>query len=176
MELQYIGNLSQITQNLIATAVLLGLAFIGKSFGAKIIATVVSKVDGKDDSKDSVMEKRAKTLGSLTNNALGVTLWGIAMVTVLSKWGIDIAPLLLGAGVVGLAIGFGTQSVVRDLVTGFLILFENQYNVGDKVKVAGLEGEVLQISLRTTVIRENESRNVHVIPNSQISTITKLAV
>ena len=89
-----------------------------------------------------------------------------------SLWGVDIAPLLAGAGVVGLAIGFGSQALVKDIVTGFFILFENQFNVGDTIEASGKKGRVQAINLRTTIII-GEDETKYIIPNSSITMIAK---
>ena len=90
----------------------------------------------------------------------------------LGQWGIDIRPILAGAGLFGVVVGFGAQTLIRDFITGLFVLVENLYTVGDYIKVAGVEGTVVNINLRTTVLKNSDI--IHVVPNSQVTTITKL--
>ena len=87
----------------------------------------------------------------------------------LKRIGLDITPILTGAGLLGLAVSFGSQTLVRDLISGFFIIVENQFNVGDKVKIANIEGKVIAINLRTTVL-ENKHQRIY-IPNSEIKNV-----
>ncbi len=80
----------------------------------------------------------------------------------LSLFGVDITPILAGAGVIGLAIGFGAQSLVKDIVSGLFILVENQYGIGDKIKIGSFEGQVFKITMRSTVLRDDEGRTFYI--------------
>ena len=95
----------------------------------------------------------------------------VVLVTIISELGFDIGPILASAGIAGLAIGFGAQSLVKDVISGFFILFEDQYGVGDVVKIGDLSGVVERMTLRVTVLRNLEGQ-VHVIPNGNIHTVT----
>ena len=95
------------------------------------------------------------------------------LLMILKEIGIDIGPLLAGAGVVGLAVGFGGQSLVKDVIGGFFILLENHMNVGDVVEIAGKSGLVESINLRVTTLRDLEGK-VHVVPNGEITTLTNM--
>ena len=88
----------------------------------------------------------------------------------LSLSGVDIRPILAGAGIIGLAVGFGAQSLVKDFVSGLFILIENQYDVGDTVKIGTFEGEVLQISMRSTSLKDADN-NVYYISNGAIKDV-----
>jgi small-conductance mechanosensitive channel len=92
----------------------------------------------------------------------------VALFMVLAEVGINIAPALAGLGVVGIAVGFGAQSLIKDLIAGLFILLENQYSVGDVVKVAGITGVVQEINLRRTVLRDLDGI-VHSVPNGEIT-------
>jgi small conductance mechanosensitive channel len=116
-------------------------------------------------------ETRAKTIRSLLDGTLRVLVWLIVFFVVLGELGVNIAPLLAGAGIAGLAIGFGAQSLVKDVITGFFILAEDQYGVGDVVRIGDLAGLVEKITLRTTILRDLEGR-VHVIPNGEVNKVT----
>ena len=168
----FFSELSSLPINVIYTLGYLLGAIIILLLAKKTIHTVVMSVDDGDDTIDSSLEQRARTLGGLTRNIIKIVVWGVVVTMILSQWGVNIAPILTGAGVLGLAVGFGAQTLVKDIVTGFFILFENQYNVGDKIEVAAVAGEVLTINLRTTVLKSDDGK-IHIIPNSKIDKISK---
>ncbi len=116
---------------------------------------------------------RARTLLPLLRNALLVVLSVMVSMIVLSEIGVDIGPLLAGAGVVGLAIGFGAQTLVKDVITGAFLLFEDAISVGDVVSVAGISGSVEGLSIRSIRLRDL-SGNVHTIPFSAVSAVTNM--
>ena len=119
--------------------------------------------------------KRSKTLINVLQNAVSIVVWFVVFVMILETFGVPVATLLAGAGVVGLAIGFGAQSLVKDMLTGFFILLENQFDTGDFVRVNTLgttvaEGEVLSLGLRISKIQGFEGE-LYVIPNGTISEV-----
>lgn len=114
---------------------------------------------------------RLRTLQPILRTALLLTLLTIFGLTVLSEIGVNIAPLLAGAGIVGVAIGFGSQKLVQDFITGIFLLLENAMQVGDAVTVAGLSGAVENLSIRTIRLRAGDG-SVHIIPFSSVSTVT----
>jgi small conductance mechanosensitive channel len=118
-------------------------------------------------------QKRTQTLGSIVRYALTVVIFIVASMTVLKEFGIEIGPLLAAAGIVGLAIGFGAQSLVKDVISGFFILLEDQIRVGDVVQIAGKGGLVEKINLKTTILRDLAG-NVHYVPNGQIDVVTNM--
>jgi small conductance mechanosensitive channel len=95
----------------------------------------------------------------------------IVLLHILSVFNINLTPLLASAGVVGVGIGLGAQSLFKDVLNGIFILLENQYNVGDNVRIAGLAGTVIDLTLRVTTLRDNDGA-VHYIPNSQVATVS----
>jgi len=113
-------------------------------------------------------KKRVDTLGGVIANVLTIIVSGMAGLMILSELGIDIVPLLTGAGLIGLAFGFGAQNTVRDFLAGFFILMENQYRKGDVVKIAGVAGLVENVNLRRTILRDLDGI-VHSIPNGEVS-------
>jgi len=117
------------------------------------------------------MEQRAETLRLIVRSVVKGILITVVLVTIISELGFDIGPILASAGIAGLAIGFGAQSLVKDVISGFFILFEDQYGVGDVVKVGELSGVVERMTLRATVLRNLEGQ-VHVIPNGNIHMVT----
>jgi small conductance mechanosensitive channel len=116
---------------------------------------------------------KTRTIRSLLKNIIEVVLFLIAILIILSNLGVNIAPILTGAGIIGLAFSFGAQTLVKDLIAGFFIIVENQFNIGDKVLIGKLEGEVYRMTLRMTVLKDDEGNLIY-IPNSQIITVVKL--
>jgi small-conductance mechanosensitive channel len=114
--------------------------------------------------------KRARTLGSVVHNVTTALIVGIALLMVLGEFGVNIAPVLTGAGIAGLAVGFGAQTLVRDIISGFFLILENQVRVGDAAGINGTDGVVEAINLRTIVLRDMEG-TVHVFPNGAINTL-----
>ncbi len=117
--------------------------------------------------------QRIATLTYLTSSLLKFVFFLVSFMMLLKIWGLDPAPLIASAGVIGFAIGFGAQTLIKDLIAGFLIVFENQFNVGDRVKIADAEGKVIKMTLRATYI-ESEDGNIHIVPNSSITTVIRL--
>ena len=127
------------------------------------------KVRGKGRHSKLWFENRSKTLSGMFTGTIGIITAVFALFMILSELGINIAPLLAGAGVAGIAIGFGAQSLIKDFVSGLFILLEDQYNKGDVVKIAGIAGLVEEVNLRRTILRDLDGI-VHSIPNGQITT------
>ena len=118
--------------------------------------------------------RRAETLGRVIRYLVALVISAIATMLVLAEVGVSLAPILGAAGVVGLAIGFGAQSLVKDYFTGFFILFEDQIRTGDVVNVAGIGGLVEDITLRHVRLRDYDG-NVHFIPNNLITSVTNMS-
>ena len=114
--------------------------------------------------------KRARTLGSVINKVVTIALSGVVLLMVLTAFGLNIAPVLTGAGILGLAVGFGAQTLVRDVISGFFLILEDQVRVGDVAAINGTAGLVEAINLRTIVLRDSEG-TVHVFPNGAIQTL-----
>jgi small conductance mechanosensitive channel len=102
-----------------------------------------------------------------------IVIWTVAILVILREIGVDVAPVLAGAGIVGLAVGFGAQNLVRDVISGFFVLLENQVRVGDVAVVNGTGGLVERIGFRTIVLRDL-SGTVHVFPNGAVTTLANL--
>ncbi len=114
-----------------------------------------------------------KTIVHITRSGLFITLLAIFILILLHSLGINITPVLTGAGIAGLALSLGAQSLIKDFLNGMLILIEGQYYVGDTIQVGALNGEVERITLRATYLRDIEGR-LHVIPNGEIRTLSNL--
>jgi len=117
--------------------------------------------------------KRAYTLTHIVRDVARIVIFFVGVMMILSEFGIDLTPMLAAAGLGGLAIGFGAQSLVKDVISGFFILLENSVRVGDVVEVAGVSGVVEEIELRTVKLRDL-SGNVHVVPNGVIDKVKNM--
>ena len=140
----------------IRIVVILGAAYLAAKILNKSIPTIrVQIIDRmkKSGRADIEVEKRAATLSGILRKAVVISIWLLAIVMALKESGFDIGPLLAGAGVVGLAVGFGAQNLVRDVISGMFLLLENQIRVNDVAVINGTGGLVEAINLRTTVLR-----------------------
>jgi len=168
--------LDLLVQWAISSGIRIVIIIVGAFIVLRIFRLLIRKSKQKFTGRDRLDvegQKRAETMSHILENTLRVVVLIAALLMILKEIGIDIGPLLAGAGIVGLAVGFGAQSLVKDVISGFFILMENQMNVGDVVRVAGEAGLVEAIKLRTTVLRDLEG-NVHVVPNGAISVLTNM--
>ncbi|GIW62844.1 MAG: hypothetical protein KatS3mg090_0670 [Patescibacteria group bacterium] len=122
--------------------------------------------------KDEEKKQKIKTVVVLLNNVIKTIILVVVLVVVFDILGFNIAPILTGAGIVGLAVSFGSQSIVKDIVSGIFIILENQINVGDNVKIGSYEGRVKELTLRSIYLIDDD-KNLIIIPNSQVSAILK---
>ncbi len=152
---------------LVAVAVCL---WISRLFERELIRLTAGR--GKRGTRQE-RENRAKTLLGLFRSATNLLVVGGGAVMLLDEIGIPIGPLLGGAAVVGLAVAFGAQSLIKDYFTGFMVILEQQYLINDVIKIGEISGQVERITLRTTVLRDIEGR-VHFVPHGQIATVTNL--
>lgn len=129
---------------------------------------VAHRMTGESESEIS---KRSDTLSSILIKIAAAAITVIALITILPEFGVNIATLLAGIGVGGLAIAFAAQNLVRDFITGFFIILEDQYRVGDFVAIGGVSGTVEEIGLRRTVLRDAMA-NVHSVPNGRVDVST----
>jgi len=121
--------------------------------------------------KDVEFQKRADTLASVIRYVLTILILLIAVMMVLKEFKIEVGPIIAAAGVLGLAVGFGAQSLVKDIISGFFILLEDQIRVGDVVVIADKGGLVEKVNLKMTILRDLAG-NVHYVPNGQITVVT----
>ena len=130
-------------------------------------------VRGKGRRAREELAQRSHTLSVFLTGIIGAAIVIVAIFMVLSEVGIDITPLLAGAGVIGIAIGFGAQSLIRDFLSGLFIILEDQYSKGDWVQIAGVSGLVEEVNLRRTILRDLDG-NVHSIPNGEVKVASNL--
>jgi small-conductance mechanosensitive channel len=115
--------------------------------------------------------QQVRTVASVLTSIGGFAIFFVAALMVLNVFGLNLAPLLASAGIAGLAIGFGAQTLVHDFINGFFILFENQYDIGDTVRIAGVKGTVERMTLRQTVLRDDDG-TLHLVPNSVVQIVS----
>jgi len=146
--------------------------FLIYRLGGRIIEKLVRRaVKGNRFSTSEAEKKREDTLINVFVFILKLSIWAVLVLSILSEIGFDIGPFLAGAGIVGIALGFGAQYVVRDFLAGIFIILENQYRIGDVICVGNICGTVEDINLRVTILRDAEGA-VHHIPNGEIKIAT----
>ncbi|MCZ6897082.1 MAG: mechanosensitive ion channel, partial [Betaproteobacteria bacterium] len=147
------------------------LGWVALTFSHKLIRAFRLRLT--QNSKDTEKTKRVATLGRVFRYIASVLVFLITGIVILGELGISIAPILGAAGVMGLAIGFGAQSLVKDYFTGFFLLLENQLREGDVVEVGGKGGIVEEVTLRYVQMRDYDG-HVHFVPNGSITTVTNM--
>ncbi len=140
---------------------------------SKLKKYLVTKATSRLDGTGLESEKKINTLTGIISGAGKVTIWIIFLMMILKKFNVDIGPIIAGAGIIGLAVGFGAQELVRDIITGFFVLLENQVRSGDVAIVNGTGGLVEKIELRTITLRDF-SGTVHVFQNGKINTLANM--
>jgi moderate conductance mechanosensitive channel len=144
-------------------------AWVVIAIGNRAIRTMRIRLQNRTSSPDYA--KRLETLGRVFRYVLSVVIWVVAGMLVLNELGISVAPILATAGVAGIAIGFGAQSLIKDYFNGFFLLIDDQLRQGDVVEVAGIGGLVEDLTLRYVRLRDYDG-NVHFVPNGQIGAVT----
>ncbi len=139
-----------------------------------IVRAVRASVKSDEHTSQEAEQKREDTLIRIFTGALNIIIIIVALMMILGELGIEIGPLIAGAGIVGLAVGFGGQYLIRDIITGLFLMLENQYRIGDVVDIEGLSGAVEDISLRKTTLR-NLDGTVHHIPHGSITKVSNLS-
>lgn len=142
---------------------------------ARLLRLITSKVASLQAERlpSDVRARQVRTLASVINSIGLFIIIFVAALEVLPLLGLNLGPLLASAGVAGLAIGFGAQTLVHDFINGFFILFENQYGIGDSIRIAGVKGTVEGMTLRHTALRDDDG-TVHIVPNSQITIVSNM--
>jgi small conductance mechanosensitive channel len=146
-----------------------------KSFIKKLRNIIIKRSGKKEGAESQETEKRVETLMNILQSVGKILIWTIFIMILLKKFGVDIGPILAGAGILGLAVGFGAQELVRDIISGFFMLLENQIRTGDVAIINGTGGLVEKIELRTTTLRDL-SGTTHIFQNGKISTISNMTM
>ena len=160
------GGLS-VVGRLASIALMVVIAIIIWELGDGLISAYLNQ------NEEAAVSPRLKTLLPLMRNVLLIVISTIAVITILSELGVETAPLLAGAGVVGLAVGFGAQTLVKDVITGAFIMFEDQFSVGDWIEAGGKLGGVESITIRTVQLRDFDGY-VHTVPFGEITALTNM--
>ena len=157
------------------------LSHLARRYLGRLISAAVAQHDSRSprvssggsawasrpDELDPRREARSQSIAGVVGSTTAVIIWVIALITVLGEVGIDLGPLIAGAGIAGVALGFGAQSIVKDFLAGLFVLIEDQYGIGDVVDLGEASGTVEEISLRATVLRAQDGTVWHV-PNGEV--------
>jgi small conductance mechanosensitive channel len=159
------------------TAVEILLILLLAYLALRLISRAIARFEGhlgRSPSPDAFEHaKRARTLSALIANTSRIFVIAAAVLMILDKIDVNITPILATAGIAGLAVGFGAQTLVKDVIAGFFLIFENQIRVGDAAEIDGIQGVVESLHLRTVVIRDHQGA-VHVIPCGSIAKLANL--
>jgi small conductance mechanosensitive channel len=155
---------------LLAFVIIVGVSYLLTRFGTILLEVIIRRTVGRigTDLSEKDVHKRQKTLIGMLGAIFRLFVWLTTGFTILGLLGINLGPLLAGASVLGVALGFGSQSIIKDMLSGLFIILENQYRVGDVVDINDAAGSVEQITIRSTIIRGLDG-NVHYIPNGTIT-------
>lgn len=161
------------------------IASVAVFLGAWVVLAIIKRMVGRwetriesglhesSDTADRERGQRLVTISVVLRIVLSITIWVIVALTIMAIWGLPMSPFIAVGTTIGVAVGFGAQDLVRDVIAGFLILVEDQYALGDVVSIAGVTGSVESIQLRSTVLRDLEG-NQHFVPNGQIKVASNL--
>ena len=180
-------SMEQAVPWLVSTGLVLGqsalriVLIIAASYvGVKFLRIAIDRVEAMlirageaTEEIPGVTRKRVTTLTSVLRTIAVGLIWAVAIVVSLDQVGLDITPILAGAGIIGLAVGFGAQNLVRDIISGFFLILENQVRVGDVAVINGTGGLVEAVTFRTVILRDL-SAVVHVFPNGSINTLSNM--
>ena len=170
MDLSFLNIFKDSYQIFINIFIIIFIAF----FGWKTLSAIIKKkLDSLENSKDDAQTQRINTLFRILKNFVSIAILVVVIMLILSELGIEIGPLIAAAGVVGLAIGFGAQTLVKDIITGLFIILEGQITIGDIVEIAGHSGKVEAITIRTIRLRDVNG-HLHVIPFSEVATVKNI--
>jgi moderate conductance mechanosensitive channel len=158
---------------LIAVVAYLGIRFI--RIGLQQLERVIILANQAGEQVPGAAKKRAATLTGILRTIAMAMIWAIVIIEILHQVGLDIRPILAGAGILGLAVGFGAQNLIRDLISGFFIILENQVQLGDVAIINGTGGLVESITFRIITLRDF-SGVVHIFPNGTITTLSNMTM
>ncbi len=165
-----------IDQHLVNIILIIIFAIIARRALTSVTVKLLSKTIRTDMyPTETDRKKRLTTLRELMTAVIKIGVWLVAFMMIITEIGINTAPLLASAGIIGIALGFGAQSLVKDFVSGIFIIIENQYRVGDVIEIAGANGTVESVGMRTTVLRDL-SGYVHHVPNGLIEVTTNKTI
>lgn len=163
--------------DIIVLSIRLGVIVLGTILVLRVAGALVSRLEKtireRSVGEEAAREKRARTIGGVLRGGARSLVLVVAALMAVRELGLDITPALAAAGGFGVAAGLGAQSLVRDWISGFFIIHDDQYGVGDTVRVAGVAGSIEQLTLRHTELRDGDG-SLHFIPNGEIKIVTNL--
>jgi small-conductance mechanosensitive channel len=165
-------SMTLLENHLLSGALIIIVAILGLA-AAQIVRKRLLRALKSQERLPQERRQLALTLVEVIGWGIAVVIIGAAILMLLSDFGINITPLLASAGVAGLAIGLGAQTLIKDLIGGFFVLVENQYAVGDTIQVGSLSGQVEHLTLRTTTVRGPDGQ-LHIIPNGEVRIVSNL--
>jgi len=164
---------SELPSILILTVIALILLWFSRFGLRRLKKTLVHRAEKNENVNVEETEKRINTLMGIVQSIISILIWTIFIMILLKKFGVDIGPIIASAGIIGLAVGFGAQELVRDFITGFFILLEDQVRTGDVAVINGTGGLVEKIEMRTITLRDF-SGVVHIFQNGKINTLSNM--
>jgi small-conductance mechanosensitive channel len=165
-------SMTLLEKHLLSGALIITVAILGLT-AAQLVRKRLLRTLKFQERLPHERRQQALTLVEVIGWGIAVVIIGAAILMLLSDFGINITPLLASAGVAGLAVGLGAQTLIKDLIGGFFVLVENQYAVGDTIQVGSLTGQVEHLTLRTTTVRGPDGQ-LHVIPNGEVRIVSNL--
>ena len=168
------GWLSDAAWSLFQVALIVIISLLALRLLRSSVRGIVARIIASQEQPPRELEQRARTLANVVESAGKLVIFIVAVMMILTNIGLEIGPLIASAGLAGIALGLGAQTLVSDTINGFFILFENQYGVGDVIKVDQLSGTVEEVNLRRTVLRSVNGAQV-IIPNGQIRAVENLS-
>lgn len=171
--LEFIGPASS---TIIAVAAIIFIAIITQAVLKALLhraTTFLTKKELFNNTEER--QKRIKTINSIIGAIAGITVWSIAILMILDKFGVPIGPIIASAGLIGAVIAFGSQSLIKDFVSGVFIIAENQYQIDDYVDIGSISGRVKAVSVRTTTVRSDDG-SLYYVPNGSITITSNKSV
>ena len=162
-----------ILPSMFKVAVIILFAFLGQ-YLIELTSNKLKSMDKNgDEAKQNRRFTRIKTINQITRSTGRVIIITIALIMILNELGFDTRPIIASAGILGVAFGLGAQNLMKDVINGFFILLEDQFGIGDTVKIGDITGKVQDMNLRITTLKDSNG-SFHIIPNSEIKQVTVL--
>ncbi|MCI0542637.1 mechanosensitive ion channel family protein [bacterium] len=156
---------------IVIVLIVIGGKWLIRKIGARVVAHM--EKEGHEGTSASFRD-RAKTLAAVISATGNAIIYAIAFFMILNALHVDTTPILTGVGIIGLGVGFGSQALVKDLVSGLFVLLEDQYRIGEWVRIGAVEGSVRKVTMRLTIL-EGDGGAIHYIPNGTVTGVTNLS-
>ncbi len=165
-----------LSEHLLSIVLILIIGYVARILLTKVVRNIVKQTVRHDIfPSEADRRKRQKTLDGLVATIVKVVIWVVIVVMIVNELGVDTGPLIASAGIIGIVVGFGAQTLIRDFTSGLFIIAENQYRLGDVIEINGVIGTVEVITVRTTVLRDIDGY-LHHIPNGSIDVTTNMTM